>query len=151
MTDLAGGVVAKTHGGAAGMPQEEDAVAAGAMLHAARQAIGMPIEVLAASLKVSVAKLQALEAGDLDALSSPVFVRALASSVCRQVKLAPEAVLAKLPPSAQVVWAHSQIAPGFVEAPATSRRAGRAGVATRLRPDFLLATVANQRSGHPDG
>jgi cytoskeleton protein RodZ len=70
---------------------------AGALLCAARDAAGLRIEVLAASLKVPVAKLVALEAGDLSALPDRVFVRALVSSICRHLKVAPEPILAKLP------------------------------------------------------
>ena len=75
---------------------------AGALLREAREAAGLRIEVLAASLKVPVAKLVALEAGDLSALPDRVFVRALVSSICRHLKVAPEPVLAKLPPAHRI-------------------------------------------------
>ncbi len=70
---------------------------AGALLRQAREALGLRIEVLAAALKVPVAKLQALESGRLESMSDMVFVRALAASVCRHVKLDAAVVLAQLP------------------------------------------------------
>jgi cytoskeleton protein RodZ len=71
--------------------------AAGAMLKKARESTGLHIAALAVSLKVPISKLEALEQGRLEALSGPVFVRALASSVCRNLKLDPAPVLALLP------------------------------------------------------
>jgi cytoskeleton protein RodZ len=71
--------------------------AAGALLKKARESTGLHIAALAVSLKVPVSKLEALEQGRLEALSGPVFVRALASSVCRNLKLDPTPVLALLP------------------------------------------------------
>lgn len=86
----------------------ESAVEAGALLRQAREAINLRIEVLAASLKVPVVKLEALEAGQLEAMSDRVFVRALAASVCRHVKLDPAVVLSRLPATSQSPWADSQ-------------------------------------------
>lgn len=71
---------------------------AGKMLRDARQKQGLNIDALAASLKVSVQKLQALEQDRFDLLLDPAFVRALASSVCRMLKLDPAPVLQRLPP-----------------------------------------------------
>jgi cytoskeleton protein RodZ len=70
---------------------------AGAMLRQAREAAGLHVAALAASMKVPVNKLEALEADQLDALLDSVFVRALASSVCRALKIDPVPVLDKLP------------------------------------------------------
>lgn len=72
-------------------------VTAGALLRDAREAAGLHIAALAAALKVPVNKLEALEANDLSALPDIVFVRALASSVCRTLKMDPQPVLALLP------------------------------------------------------
>jgi cytoskeleton protein RodZ len=83
-------------------PSHEAPAEAGALLREAREAAGLRIEVLAASLKVPVAKLVALEGGDLSALPDRVFVRALVSSICRHLKVAPEPILAKLPPTTRV-------------------------------------------------
>lgn len=71
----------------------------GAMLKAARQALGVHIEALAVALKVPVSKLEALEADRYEALPDAVFVRALASSVCRSLKIDPAPVLALMPQS----------------------------------------------------
>lgn len=70
---------------------------AGALLRDAREAAGLHIAALAVVLKVPVAKLEALEADNFSALPDMVFVRALASSVCRTLKIDPQAVLALLP------------------------------------------------------
>ena len=72
---------------------------AGGLLREARQAAGVHIAALAVALKVPVSKLEALEADDYEALPDTVFVRALASSVCRTLKLDPAPVLALLPQS----------------------------------------------------
>ena len=71
---------------------------AGALLRDARQAQGIHIAALAASLKVPVQKLEALEQDRFDLLLDAVFVRALASSVCRILKIDPEPILQRLPP-----------------------------------------------------
>lgn len=72
-------------------------MSAGEMLREAREAHNLHIDVVAAALKVSTQKLQALENDDIDALPDPVFARALAASVCRALKVDPAPVLAKLP------------------------------------------------------
>ncbi|KAF1046526.1 helix-turn-helix domain-containing protein [Xylophilus sp.] len=76
-----------------------DGVTAGTLLRQAREACGAHIMALAAALKVPVAKLEALEADDYAALSDPVFVRGLASSACRALRVDPAPVLARLPQS----------------------------------------------------
>lgn len=70
---------------------------AGAMLKAAREASGLHVAALAVSMKVPVKKLEALEADRLDLLPDAVFVRALASSVCRALHIDAAPVLEKLP------------------------------------------------------
>jgi cytoskeleton protein RodZ len=67
------------------------------LLREAREAAGLHIAALAVSLKVPVRKLEALEADRLDLLPDAVFVRALASSVCRTLKMDPAPVLDRLP------------------------------------------------------
>ncbi|MEO8249463.1 MAG: helix-turn-helix domain-containing protein, partial [Burkholderiales bacterium] len=66
-------------------------------LRQAREAAGVRLPALAASLKVTSARIEALEAGRLDLLPDPVFARALAASVCRSLKIDPEPVLKALP------------------------------------------------------
>jgi len=70
---------------------------AGAMIKQAREARGLHIAALAVLLKVPVKKLEALESDQLDLLPDAVFVRALASSVCRTLKINPAIILARLP------------------------------------------------------
>lgn len=71
---------------------------AGALLREARQAQGVHIAALAASLKVPVEKLEALEQDRFDLLLDAAFTRALASGVCRLLKLDPNPILQRLPP-----------------------------------------------------
>lgn len=75
---------------------------AGDLLRQLREAAGVHIDVLAGSLKVPVAKLQALEADDYAAFPDAVFVRALASSMCRALKVDAAPVLALLPQGAPI-------------------------------------------------
>jgi cytoskeleton protein RodZ len=70
---------------------------AGSMLRSAREAAGLHVAALAVAMKVPVKKLEALEADRLDLLPDAVFVRALASSVCRNLKIEAAPVLARLP------------------------------------------------------
>lgn len=72
-------------------------VTAGRLLREAREAAGLHIASLAVSLKVPVRKLELLEADRFDELPDAVFVRALASSVCRNLKMDPALVLPHLP------------------------------------------------------
>lgn len=72
---------------------------AGALLREARTAAGLHIAALAVALKVPVAKLEALEADNFAVLPDTVFVRALASSVCRTLKIDAAPILALLPQS----------------------------------------------------
>jgi cytoskeleton protein RodZ len=69
----------------------------GSVLRRAREARGLSIEALAATLKVAPAKLQALENGAHDALPDLAFARALAKTVCRHLGIDAEPVLASLP------------------------------------------------------
>jgi len=70
---------------------------AGAMLRAARERQGLHIAALAAAIKVPQAKLEALEAGRYDELTDATFVRALAQSVCRVLKIEAKPVLDLMP------------------------------------------------------
>ena len=77
--------------------QENLRVAAGESLRQARQAAGLHIAALAVMLKVPVKKLEALESSRFDLLPDAVFVRALAASVCRTLKIDAAPILAQLP------------------------------------------------------
>jgi cytoskeleton protein RodZ len=74
-----------------------DGITAGMLLRRAREAAGLHVAALAVSLKVPVRKLEALEENRLDELPDAVFVRALASSVCRNLKIDPQPILERLP------------------------------------------------------
>ncbi len=76
-------------------------VTAGALLRAAREASGLHIAALSVAMKVPVKKLEALEADRSDLLPDIVFVRALASSVCRTLKVDPVPILELLPQTVQ--------------------------------------------------
>ncbi len=77
--------------------QPPAAGSAGALLRQAREAAGVDIATLAQALKVSVKKLEALEQDRYEQLPDAVFARALASSVCRSLRIDPAPVLACLP------------------------------------------------------
>ncbi len=72
-------------------------ISAGGLLKQAREAAGLHIAALAVALKVPVKKLEALESDQFDLLPDAVFVRALASSVCRTLKIDAAPVLQRLP------------------------------------------------------
>jgi len=72
---------------------------AGALLRKAREDAGMHLGMLSVALKVPVRNLMALEADQHALLSGPVFVRALANSVCRKLQIDATPVLALLPPA----------------------------------------------------
>lgn len=77
-------------------------MSAGTWLRQVRESAGLHIDVLAGALKVPVAKLQALEADDYAAFPDAVFMRALASSMCRALKVDAAPVLALLPQGAPI-------------------------------------------------
>ncbi len=73
------------------------AVQAGALLQGYRARARCDLEALAAVMKVPVRKLEALEAGNLDSLPEPVYVRAMVVGMCRVLKADPQPVLDLLP------------------------------------------------------
>jgi cytoskeleton protein RodZ len=72
-------------------------VTAGNILREARERQGLHIAMLAATMKVPPKKLEALEQGRLDQLPDLAFARALAKSVCRNLKIEPDQVLSLMP------------------------------------------------------
>ena len=66
---------------------------AGALLKAARERQGLHIAALAAAIKVSPRKLDALENDRWDELPDATFTRALAQTVCRTLKIDARPVL----------------------------------------------------------
>jgi cytoskeleton protein RodZ len=75
------------------------AIVAGNMLREARQAKGLAADAMAASLKVSVKKIEAIESGRFDLLPDLVFARALACSICRNLKIDAAPILEHFPPT----------------------------------------------------
>lgn len=87
-------------GGDNGMTGAPSPTGAGAMLRAAREKQGLHIAALAAAIKVSPRKLDALEHNRWHELPDATFTRALAQTVCRTLKIDARPVLDKLPPAA---------------------------------------------------
>ncbi|MCC7152162.1 MAG: helix-turn-helix domain-containing protein [Rubrivivax sp.] len=120
---------------------------AGALLKAAREREGLHLAVLAATIKVAPAKLQALEQDRYEELANATFTRALAQSVCRCLKIDPRPVLALLP---QVEAQALEPSSGKLSEPFQVRngRSDRAGLAWISKPMFaaggllLLAALA---------
>ena len=81
----------------AAMPPQ--ATTAGSLLRAAREQQGIHIAVLAAAIKISSRKLDALEGDRYSELPDAAFTRALAQTVARALKMDPQPVLALLPPA----------------------------------------------------
>jgi cytoskeleton protein RodZ len=72
---------------------------AGALLKAARERQGLHIAALAAAIKVTPRKLEALEADRWSELPDSTFARALAQTICRSLKIDAKPVLDLLPPA----------------------------------------------------
>jgi len=77
----------------------QDGDSAGALIRAAREKQGLHIAALAAAIKVSPRKLDALENDRWHELPDATFTRALAQTVCRTLKIDPRPVLQRLPPA----------------------------------------------------
>jgi cytoskeleton protein RodZ len=117
-----------------------DAPSAGTLLRLAREQAGLDVAPLAASLKVPVRKLEALEADRFDLLPDAVFVRALAASVCRTLKIDPAPILQRLPATGAPRLAPTE---GGINAPFRSPRDG-AGPSWRdqlTRPVVLVVAA----------
>jgi len=88
---------------------------AGSLLRRARTAQGLHIAALAASLKVPPRKLELLETDRYDELPDAAFVRALAITLCRALKIEAGPVLALLPRSASDTGGLDHVAAGLNE------------------------------------
>jgi cytoskeleton protein RodZ len=120
--------------------------APGEILRAAREAQGVSLDQLAATLKVTPAKLAALEEGRLEQLPGANFARALAQTMCRVLKIDAAPVLAALPaarvaplaadkPALNQPFKEARLAPKMFEA-------GGEGAWRRvLRPQWLAPIV----------
>ncbi|WP_374432738.1 helix-turn-helix domain-containing protein [Inhella sp.] len=84
------------------MSEQHAAAGAGARLAAARKARGLSLASLAAQLKVSEARLAALEAERWSELPDGPYARGLATSFCRALGLDPKDVLHLMPGAAPV-------------------------------------------------
>lgn len=87
-------------------PVADEGASGGTLLRRAREAAGLHVAALAVSLKVPVRKLEALEDDRWDLLPDAVFARALASSVCRTLKIDPQPVLDRLPQTSKPRLVH---------------------------------------------
>jgi cytoskeleton protein RodZ len=72
---------------------------AGQMLREAREEKGLTLSSLAASMKVPLKKIEAIESNQFEILPDMVFARALALSICRHLKIDPVPILEHFPPS----------------------------------------------------
>ena len=79
------------------LPNAAPTTTAGAVLRGYRLAHGLELDAMAKALRVSAAKLSALENDQLDALPDAMFARALSLAVCRHLKTDANPVLALLP------------------------------------------------------
>jgi len=110
---------------------------AGALIRRARESAGVQITSLAVALKVPVRRLEALEADRYDLLTDAVFVRALASSVCRSLKLDPAHILPLLPRG----QAHPLSVEGRINEPFRSSEEAAAGRRPVSQPAVLAGLV----------
>lgn len=110
---------------------------AGSMLRAAREKAGLHVAALAVAIKIPVKKLEALEADQLLGTHDLVFTRALASSVCRTLKIDPAPVLAALP---QTVVRELHVDDNGINAPFTTRVAGQSKTVNEIlaQPAVML-------------
>ena len=90
-------------------------IGAGDALRQAREAAGLHLAALASVLKVPVKKLEALEENRFELLPDAVFVRALAASICRTLKIDAAPVLALLPmtPTTRLAFAGASMNEAF--------------------------------------
>jgi cytoskeleton protein RodZ len=122
---------------------EADAAAtptAGALLRAARERQGLHIAALAAAIKVTPRKLDALENDRWNELPDATFTRALAQTVCRSLKIDPRPVLELLPPAESMGLERSG---GSINEPFDQGRGGDGGgwVGAAIRPLVAAALL----------
>ena len=119
-------------------------VQAGVLLREAREAQGLHIAALAVALKVPVKKLDALEAGRFEELPDMVFVRSLALSVCRALRIDPASVMASLPEPHvnQFKIREAGLNTTFKDGAAASHRGLRAQISSPIGLGVLFLVVA---------
>jgi cytoskeleton protein RodZ len=118
MTDSADSADSASSTGSASSNDSVPPATAGALLRAARERQGLHIAALAASIKVSPRKLDALEHDRYGELPDATFTRALAQTICRSLKIDPQPVLALLPTADVSALDH---VPGSLNAPFRER------------------------------
>ena len=137
-------VVEATHGVPVAQPEVRASpptppASAGRLLRQAREAQGLHVAALAVSLKVPVRKLEALEADQVTDGQDAVFVRALAGSVCRTLKIDPAPVLALMPQSGAVNLGKN---PSGLNAPLAANMGGqREGASEQLSKPIVLGVL----------
>lgn len=114
---------------------------AGQLLRTARERQGMHLALLSVNLKVSVAQLEALEADRYEAFKGTAFVRALALSVCRQLKIDPTAVMAALPQG----HVPARLEPAALQGQERTQRPPRASGGGRVRTPAALSKGLNRQ------
>ncbi|OYV33908.1 MAG: helix-turn-helix domain-containing protein, partial [Thiomonas sp. 20-64-5] len=115
---------------------------AGAALRAARTAAGRSVEELAAQLKVTSAKIAALESGDWSALPDDTFGRALLRSCCKALKVDAQPMLELLPGAPVLLNVQSSAVDADEMANLPDRSLPRAGAgAQKSRGMLWLAVV----------
>ncbi len=115
-------------------------MSAGVLLRQLRESAGVHIDMLAGALKVPVAKLQALEEDRYEAFPDAVFMRGLASSMCRALKVDAAPVLALLPQGAPIHLPPDKgINTAFKD---SGRRLGKGGGGTMEQPKSRLVGIA---------
>ena len=110
----------------------------GAQLRAAREALGMPIGSVAATLKLGVRQLEALEDGDWKVLPGATFVRGFVRNYARIVQLDPAPLMREL----EGVLEKPSVRLGEAEithVPMPS--SGRAGISRRDRTVILVGGI----------
>ena len=113
----------------------------GQLLRTAREQQGMHLARLSVNLKVSVAQLEALEADRYEAFKGTAFVRALALSVCRQLKIDPTAVMAALPQG----HVPARLEPAALQGQERTQRPPRASGGGRVRTPAALSKGLNRQ------
>lgn len=119
---------------------------AGEMLRQARESHGASLEALSTTIKVSVAKLRALEADDRVTLPDPNFNRALAMTVCRALKIDATPILAVMPAPVATVLTATKPAlnepyKDFADTGLTFDRSSHASVSIPKIPAAALASI----------
>lgn len=115
-----------------------DLASPGALIKQARESAGVHVDVLAAALKITVDKMESLEADSYASFPDMVFARALAASACRILRIDSAPVLSLMPKNQidPLSRAHSDINAAFRDGAAS--HGGNYLLAHFKRPLFFL-------------